>query len=81
MTTLQLKENLIARISKIKDKKKLFAIQEYVEMKCDTFHENGAVRLTPEMIQLLEISEQEYLNGNFTEHGVLMDNLAKKYGW
>ena len=75
MTAATLKENLIKKISGIKDKKKLFSINEYVEMECDTFHPNGAIQLTPEMIKLLEISEEQFKNGQYTPHEQVMAEM------
>ena len=75
MTTIQIKEYLVNKITKIQDKSKLASIKEYVEMECDTFHSNGAVVLTPEMVHLLEVSKQQYENGQYTLHEQVMAEI------
>jgi predicted transcriptional regulator len=75
MTTIALQNELIKKISAIKDKQKLFSINEYVEMECETFHSNGAIQLTPEMIKLIEIGQEQCKNGQVTPHEQVMAEM------
>ncbi len=72
MTTIALKQEFIDKISKIKSKKTLTAIKKYVEFDCELFHAKGALKLTPEMLQLLEKSEKQLENGQFKYHEQVM---------
>ncbi len=75
MTTIALQQELIDKISKIRNKKTLVAIKKYVELDCEVFHTNGSLRLTPEMQQLLEKSEKQYENKQVTSHEQLMTEM------
>ena len=77
MTTIALQQELIKKISIIKDKKKLAAIKEYVEAEFETFDQNGAIKLTAEMIALLEISQKQIKEGQFTPHEQVMAEAAQ----
>jgi hypothetical protein len=75
MTAITLQKELIKKISEIKDNKRLISIKEYIEMECEIYHPNGAVQLTPEMVQLLEKSEAQYQKGEYTSHEQFMTEM------
>jgi hypothetical protein len=77
MTTIALQQELIDKISQIKNKKTLTVIKKYVELDCEIFHTNGALRLTPEMLQLLDKSEKQLENGQFKYHEQVMQEAKQ----
>lgn len=77
MTTIALRQELIKKISKIKDKSKLNLISDFLEQK-ETFDKNGALFLTSEMKKLIAISKEHYKKGEFKTH---QDVMAEAELW
>ncbi len=75
MTAIALKESLIKKISRIKNKRILTSIDEFVSLECDTFNSNNEIKLTPTMIKLLEMSEDDYKNGRTVPHEQVMAEM------
>jgi hypothetical protein len=71
MTTATLKENLIKKISDIKDKRMLASISEYVDQN-EVFDKNGGLVLTPEMQKLIAISKEQYKRGEYKTNEQVM---------
>ena len=71
MTTIALQQQLIKKISKIKDKEKLSFLYDYLEQE-DVFDKNGALILTPVMVQLIKISQEQYKRGEFKTNEQVM---------
>ena len=71
MTTIALQQELIKKISKIKDKEKLTLLYDYIE-KEEVFDKNGALLLTPEMKKIISISKEQYKRGEFKTHEQVM---------
>lgn len=67
MTTIALQQELIKKISKIKDIERLHSINDFLEQE-DTFEKNGVIILTPEMKKIIAISEEQYKKGEFKTH-------------
>jgi hypothetical protein len=74
MTTIALKNDILNKISKIKDKKTLKSIQELIN-KENVLDKKGALILTSEMNQLIQLSKDKYENGEFKNHDNLMQEL------
>jgi hypothetical protein len=71
MTTIALQQELIKKISKIKDKEKLTLLYDYIE-KEEVLDKNGALLLTPEMKKIIYISKEQYKRGEFKTHEQVM---------
>jgi hypothetical protein len=71
MTTIALQQELIKKISKIKDKEKLTLLYDYIE-KEEVLDKNGALLLTPEMKKIISISKEQYKRGEFKTHEQVM---------
>jgi flagellar biosynthesis/type III secretory pathway protein FliH len=71
MTTVALKENLIKKISEIKDKKILQSISEFIDQD-EIFAKNGSLILTPEMLEIIAISKDQIKNGQFKTNEQVM---------
>ena len=67
MTTIALQQELIQKISKIKDKEKLNLISDFIEQE-DVFDKNGALILTREMKKIIALSKEQYKNGEYKTH-------------
>lgn len=74
MTTIALKKDIINKISKIKDKKTLESIQEIIN-KDNVLDKNGALILTSEMKQIIQLSKDKYEKGEYKNHENLMQDL------
>lgn len=74
MTTIALKKDIINKISKIKDKKTLESIQEIIN-KDNVLDKNGALILTSEMKQIIQLSKDKYEKGEYKNHVNLMQDL------
>jgi hypothetical protein len=74
MKTIALKNDILNKISKIKDKKTLESIQELIN-KHNILDKNGALILTSEMNQLIQLSKDKYEKGEFKNHDNLMQEL------
>jgi hypothetical protein len=74
MKTIALKNDILNKISKIKDKKTLKSIQELIN-KENVLDKNGALILTSEMNQLIQLSKDKYEKGEFKNHDNLMQEL------
>jgi hypothetical protein len=72
MTTTALQKELIKKISKIKDKKMLASLNDFINQD-QVFDKNGALILTPEMIRLIEISKEQYRRGEYKTHEQVME--------
>lgn len=75
MTTIALQQELIKKISTIQDKATLSRIKKLISI------EQSTLQLSNVQRNLINQAEREYENGDYTEHSVLMDKLAKKHGW
>jgi predicted transcriptional regulator len=71
MTTIALQQELINKISKIKDKNKLNLINDFLEQEA-VFDKNGALILTSEMKKIIALSEEQYKKGEFKTHQEVM---------
>lgn len=71
MTTVALQQELIEKISKIKDKSTLSSINNYIEQ-AEAFDKNGGLILTSEMRKIIAISEDQYKRGEFKTHEEVM---------
>lgn len=71
MTTIALQQELINKISKIKDKSKLNLISDFLEQEA-VFDKNGALILTTEMKKIIALSEDQYKKGEFKTHQEVM---------
>ena len=75
MTTIALQQELIKKITTIQDEATLSRINNLITI------EQSTIQFSNLQKNLINQAEQEYDNGNYTEHSVLMDKLAKKHGW
>jgi len=75
MTTIALQKRLIQKIAEIQDIDMLKHIDFFIK------EQSGQATLTPLQKKLISKSEEEYKTGNVTEHSVLMEEIAQKYGW
>jgi hypothetical protein len=75
MTTIALQQELIKKITTIQDEATLSRINKLINI------EQSIIQLSNLQKNLINQAEKEYENGNYTEHAVLMDKLAKKHGW
>ncbi|MFY8188432.1 MAG: hypothetical protein ACOVLC_10805 [Flavobacterium sp.] len=75
MTTIALQQELIKKISTIQDEATLSRINKLINI------EQSTIQFSNLQKNLISQAEKDYENGNYTEHAVLMDKLAKKHGW
>ena len=75
MTTIALQQELIKKITTIQDEATLSKINKLINI------EQSIIQLSNLQKNLINQAEKENENGNYTEHSVLMDKLAKKHGW
>jgi hypothetical protein len=75
MTTIALQQELIKKITSIHDEDILSRIKKLISIEQKTLQLSNVQR------NLITQAEKEYENGDYTEHSVLMDKLAKKHGW
>jgi len=73
MTTLQLKNALIQRISEIEDKSFLEAIKTILDAKS----ESKIIHLTPELTNEIKASKKEIEQGLFTENDLLEKEIEE----
>lgn len=72
MTEVAIKEELIGKISSIKDKKRLKAIKNFIEKDSLVVCDDGSIKLSSEMKDLLEKSSNQIKNGKFKTHKQVM---------
>jgi hypothetical protein len=75
MTTIALQQELIKKITTIQDEATLSRINKLIN------DEQSTTQFSNLQKNLINQAEKDYENGNYTEHAVLMDKLAKKHGW
>lgn len=75
MTTIALQQELIKKITTIQDEATLSRINKLIN------DEQSTKQFSNLQKNLINQAEKDYENGNYTEHAVLMDKLAKKHGW
>lgn len=71
MTSLQLKAQIIERISKIQDFSILKSIEDYLDLSSKT------MILSDDLIADIEDSKKEIENGNYIENSQLKKNIAQ----
>lgn len=75
MTTIALQQELITKITTIQDDSILAKIKNLIAK------EEKPKKLLAMQQELIAQAEEEFRNGEFSEHTVFMNKLAKKYGW
>lgn len=75
MTAITLQQKLIKKIAKIEDVNILKSVELLLKA------ETKPRKLSELQRKLIEKSLEEFKNGEYTEHSVLMDKIAKKHGW
>jgi len=71
MTAITLKENLLKKISGIKDKETLQSINEFIDQDA-VFDKNGGLILTSEMLELIAITKEQIKNGQLKTNEQVM---------
>ena len=71
MTVAALQKKLISRISEIHDSKKLEYLEELLNAK-DSFDEEGLLILTEPLSELIKMSKEQIMSGDFKSNDQVM---------